>query len=213
MWAQPLGQEVTLEKEMATHSSFIAWRIPWTEGPGGLQTMGSQRVRHTWICTHSTSVPSSKRELIKTDKTATLPKKKFAEKENKKARSEKNVGGTGGLKVTKGGTLMTHLKYTLIRVFREPTPTLFKFCISQDPGFRILEGKAPHPYILIFKHAHLFLSKFEQHWSTHYSRKLYLGTGRLPRRIKSGALGINSIPPPHLPTFTSLPIPLFGGSY
>ena len=37
-----------LEKEMATHSSILAWRIPWTEEPEGLQSMGSQRVRHNW---------------------------------------------------------------------------------------------------------------------------------------------------------------------
>ena len=36
----------SLEKEMATHSSILAWRIPWTEEPGGLQSLGSQRVRH-----------------------------------------------------------------------------------------------------------------------------------------------------------------------
>ena len=41
---QSLGQEDPLEKEMATHSSILAWRIPWTEEPGGLQSMGSQRV-------------------------------------------------------------------------------------------------------------------------------------------------------------------------
>ena len=41
-----LGQEDPLEKEMATHSSIRACRIPWTEEPGGLQSMGSQRVRH-----------------------------------------------------------------------------------------------------------------------------------------------------------------------
>ena len=40
------GQEDPLEKEMATHSSILAWRIPWTEEPGGLQSMGSQRVGH-----------------------------------------------------------------------------------------------------------------------------------------------------------------------
>ena len=40
-----LGQEDPLEKEMATHSSTLAWRIPWSEEPGGLQSMGSQRVR------------------------------------------------------------------------------------------------------------------------------------------------------------------------
>ena len=42
-WVQSLGQEDPLEKEMATHSSILAWRIPWTEEPGGLQFMGSQR--------------------------------------------------------------------------------------------------------------------------------------------------------------------------
>ena len=41
-----LGQEDPLEEEMATHSSILAWRIPWTEEPGGLQSMGSQRVGH-----------------------------------------------------------------------------------------------------------------------------------------------------------------------
>ena len=41
-----LGQEETLEKEMATHSSILAWEIQWTEEPGRLQSMGSQRVRH-----------------------------------------------------------------------------------------------------------------------------------------------------------------------
>ena len=43
---QSLGQEDPLEKEMATHSSTLAWRIPWTEESGGLQSMGWQRVRH-----------------------------------------------------------------------------------------------------------------------------------------------------------------------
>jgi len=45
-WVQSLGQEAPLEKEIATHSSILAWRIPWTEEPGGLQSMGSQRVTH-----------------------------------------------------------------------------------------------------------------------------------------------------------------------
>ena len=43
---QSLGQEGPLEKEMATHSSILAWQIPWTKKPGGLQSMGSQRVEH-----------------------------------------------------------------------------------------------------------------------------------------------------------------------
>ena len=45
---QSLGQEDPLEKEMATHSNILAWRIPWTEEPDGLQSMGSQRVGHDW---------------------------------------------------------------------------------------------------------------------------------------------------------------------
>ena len=45
-WVRPLGHEDPLEKGKATHSSILAWRIPWTEEPGGLQSVGSQRVRH-----------------------------------------------------------------------------------------------------------------------------------------------------------------------
>ena len=44
-----LGQEDPLEKEMATHSSILAWESPWTEEPGGLQPMGFQRVRHDLV--------------------------------------------------------------------------------------------------------------------------------------------------------------------
>ena len=47
-----LGREDPLEKEMATHSSIPAWRIPWTEEPGGLQSMGSHRVGHDWATEH-----------------------------------------------------------------------------------------------------------------------------------------------------------------
>ena len=45
-WVQSLGQEDPLEEDMAIQSSILAWRIPWTEEPGGLQSMGSQRVGH-----------------------------------------------------------------------------------------------------------------------------------------------------------------------
>ena len=48
-WVQSLGREDPLEKEMATHSSILAWRIPWTEEPCRLQCTGSQRVRHDWV--------------------------------------------------------------------------------------------------------------------------------------------------------------------
>ena len=45
-WVRSLGREDPLEKEMATHSSILAWRIPWVEEPGGLEFMGSQKVGH-----------------------------------------------------------------------------------------------------------------------------------------------------------------------
>ena len=47
MQVRSLGWEDPLEEEMATHSNILAWKIPWTEEPDGLQTMGSQRVRHS----------------------------------------------------------------------------------------------------------------------------------------------------------------------
>ena len=45
-WVQSQGREDPLEKEMATHSSILAWKIPWTDEPGRLQSMGLQRVGH-----------------------------------------------------------------------------------------------------------------------------------------------------------------------
>ena len=47
-WVQSLGQEDPLEKEMTTHSSILAWEIPWTKEPGGLQSMGSQELNRAW---------------------------------------------------------------------------------------------------------------------------------------------------------------------
>ena len=54
-WARSLGWEDLLERRMATHSSNLAWRIPWTEKPGRLQSMGSQRVGHDWATSLSLS--------------------------------------------------------------------------------------------------------------------------------------------------------------
>ena len=48
-WVPSLGQEEPLEKDMAARSNILAWRIPWPEEPGGLQSMGSQRVGHWWM--------------------------------------------------------------------------------------------------------------------------------------------------------------------
>ena len=54
-WVQSLGWEDPLEKEMATHSSILAWRIPWSEQPGGQQSTGLQRVRLSWATSLSLS--------------------------------------------------------------------------------------------------------------------------------------------------------------
>ena len=54
-WVLFLGWEDPPEEGMATNSSILAWRIPWTEEPGGLQSIGSQRVRHDWATKHSTA--------------------------------------------------------------------------------------------------------------------------------------------------------------
>ena len=48
-WDRSLGQEDPLEQEMATHSSILVWKIPWTEKPGRLQSIGSQRVGHNLV--------------------------------------------------------------------------------------------------------------------------------------------------------------------
>ena len=62
-WVRALGWEDPLEKEMAIHSSTIAWKIPWTEEPGRLQSMGSQTVRHNLATSLSLSLYVSKREV------------------------------------------------------------------------------------------------------------------------------------------------------
>ena len=56
-WVQSLGGEDPLEEGMATQSRILAWRIPWTEEPGGLWSMGSQRVGHDCACIRSTHAP------------------------------------------------------------------------------------------------------------------------------------------------------------
>ena len=58
-WVRSLGWEDPLEKEMATHSSTLAWKIPWTEEPGRLQSMGSQRVRQDGAHMHTNNVQNA----------------------------------------------------------------------------------------------------------------------------------------------------------
>ena len=66
-WVQSLGLEDPLEKEMATHSSTLAWKIPWTEECGKLQSMGSQRVEPDWttLLTHSLTHSHARKVMLK----------------------------------------------------------------------------------------------------------------------------------------------------
>ena len=68
-WVRSLGWEDPLVKEMATHSSILAWRIPWTEEPGTLQSTGSQRVGHDW----ATSLSLSLRQMRAAESVWTQP--------------------------------------------------------------------------------------------------------------------------------------------
>ena len=77
---QSLGREDPLVKEMATHSSILAWRIPWMEETGRLQSMGSQRVRHDWAMTRSYNNKKKKKNPKQWEVTiSTLPFLKFRE--------------------------------------------------------------------------------------------------------------------------------------
>ena len=86
-WVRSLGQEDPLEKQMATHSSTLAWKIPWVEEAGRLQSMGSQRVGHNWVTSLSLFLPSFTGrnegvsgvglQMYKSKWTETLHKKRF----------------------------------------------------------------------------------------------------------------------------------------
>ena len=64
-WVRYLGQEDPLEKEMATHSSILAWRIPWTEEPGGLQSSGSQKESDTTERLHFHFLITGEAQMVK----------------------------------------------------------------------------------------------------------------------------------------------------
>ena len=63
-WVRSLGWRDPLEEGMATHSSILAWRIPWTEEPGRLQSMGSQRAGHDSVPKRSTAQPCDRRGFL-----------------------------------------------------------------------------------------------------------------------------------------------------
>ena len=83
MQIQPLGWEDPLEEEMATHSSFLVWKIPWTEEPGGLPSVGSQRDTTEWLGTAQLNTARRhKRGLQWNANIATLPRSRATPKDN-----------------------------------------------------------------------------------------------------------------------------------
>ena len=72
-WVWSLGWEDPLEGKMATHSSILAWRIPWTEEPGGLPFIGSTRVGHAWAPMHPQSVLSTGGNTSHSSENAVFP--------------------------------------------------------------------------------------------------------------------------------------------
>ena len=74
IWVQSLGQEVSLEKEMATHSSILAWEILWTKDSGGLQSIGFQRVGHDLVTKQRQQQQTS---FYPTNKKITLSKRRY----------------------------------------------------------------------------------------------------------------------------------------
>ena len=86
-WVQSLGWEDPQEKEMATHSSILAWRIPWMEEPGGLQSTGLRRVGHDWVTSlHSTFGPvlGAKDTAVPKDKTPALRSSHLGERQTRR---------------------------------------------------------------------------------------------------------------------------------
>ena len=102
MWetqVHSLGQEDPLEKEMVSHSSILAWRIPWTEKPGWLYSIGSQRVRHDQAI--NTSLHFT-RDIVQEAVIKTIPKKNkckkakwLSEKDLQKAKKTREAKGKG----------------------------------------------------------------------------------------------------------------------
>ena len=108
--AGSLGQEDPLEEEMATHSSILAWRISWTEEPGGLQFIESQRIGYAWATKHAKYPPLDPEQTIwmNCGKALSQPQKDWSEEVSpdspkqppatanptpKKKRKEKQLGG------------------------------------------------------------------------------------------------------------------------
>ena len=86
-----LGQEDPLEKGMATHCSILAWRVPWTEEPGGLQSVRSQRVRHNWATNNFTFIRSDIFQVVKWQKINSEQLKKKGKKKLWATGSSSNI--------------------------------------------------------------------------------------------------------------------------
>ena len=79
MWIWSLGREGALERGLATHSSVLAWRVPWTEEPGGLQSLGSHRVRQGWATEHEHSIYRASLNLQKQNVTILIVNESYTQ--------------------------------------------------------------------------------------------------------------------------------------
>ena len=109
-WVRSLGREDPLEKEMPTHSSILAWRVPWAEEPGGLQSTGSQRVGHHSDFTHFKvwfKIESTREEkkCRKNNNPTSCERYKFIEPTKLKLQA-KFVGGSKFISFTRGGVIV-----------------------------------------------------------------------------------------------------------
>ena len=112
-WVQSLGQEDLLEKAMAPHSSTLAWKIPWMEEPGRLQSMGSQRVGHDWATSLTHSLPAHTCGLGPNSGTGVLPQAQIQRERVSRA--------------PKGPILINHPEWFCISHYPLQTPWGFLF--------------------------------------------------------------------------------------
>ena len=133
-WVQSLGREDPLEKEMATHSSILAQRIPWMEEPGGLQSMGSQRVGHDWVTSHTHKAKDMFPNLASVQPTDVLLARKFLVTTIKvRQRTVLCLGGVPGSFLI---VLWPHLPHTGEPLLENPVSCSLPPWRKQDPERR-----------------------------------------------------------------------------
>ena len=139
-WIQSLGWKYPLEEGKATHSSVPAWRIPWTEEPGGLQSTGSRRVRHDWATQHSTHNPHIYGVRLPLHP-PTLPPLTPQQKGRDALKEIQDVMGVGGGDLRGSSSLFRGPRTPNPEVPNEAEPTA---TVAEGRVRTQLSGRAPH---------------------------------------------------------------------